>query len=206
LSRAGIDMLCRADVADVAMAAAADMFEMGVKVQVLKRGSLFSTRSQRLYALYRAHTGLEDIPANVRAELEKDVFREPIDAIWQRTRTYFMQAAPAEIERAERDSKHRMALVFRWYLFMSAQWAREGDQTRTSDYQIWCGPALGAFNTWVKGTFLETPAARTVAQIGLNLLEGAAVITRAQQLRAIGVDVPAAAFRFSPRRLNAGAA
>ena len=42
---------------------------------------------------------------------------------------------------------------------------------------------------------------RTVAQIGRNLLEGAAVITRVQQLRACGVSVPAVAFDFRPRRL-----
>src|SRR5258706_14730969 len=35
-------MLLEAGVADVAMAAAADMFELGVRVQVLSRGTLFA--------------------------------------------------------------------------------------------------------------------------------------------------------------------
>jgi trans-AT polyketide synthase/acyltransferase/oxidoreductase domain-containing protein len=30
-----------------------------------------------------------------------------------------------------------------------------GDETRRMDYQIWCGPAMGAFNDWVRGSFLE---------------------------------------------------
>jgi hypothetical protein len=70
------------------------------------------------------------------------------------------------------------------------------------DYQIWCGQAMGAFNAWVKGTYLEAPESRQAVQIALNLLEGAAVITRAQQLRTFGVAVPPAAFRFRPRPMN----
>jgi hypothetical protein len=40
-----------------------------------------------------------------------------------------------------------------------------------------------------------------VVQIALNLLEGAAVVTRAQQLRSYGVPVPAGGFQFVPRQL-----
>ena len=44
-------LLAQASSTDVAMAPAADMFEMGVKVQVLTRGTLFAVRAQRLYEL-----------------------------------------------------------------------------------------------------------------------------------------------------------
>ena len=47
---------------DVVMAPAADMFEMGVKVQVLKRGTLFPMRAQRLFELYPAYHGGEALP------------------------------------------------------------------------------------------------------------------------------------------------
>jgi hypothetical protein len=53
----------------------------------------------------------------------------------------------------------------------------------------------------VAGSFLADVAQRNVAQVAHNLLEGAAVITRAQQLRSYGVPVPAAAFDFRPRPL-----
>jgi hypothetical protein len=95
-----------------------------------------------------------------------------------------------------------MALVFRSYLGLASRWAIDGVSERSSDYQIWCGPAMGAFNTWARGSFLEAPQNRTVAQVALNLLEGAAAITRAQQLRSYGVPVPAAAFDFRPRELR----
>ena len=58
---------------------------------------------------------------------------------------------------------------------------------------------MGAFNRWVSGSFLEAPEARSAVQIALNILEGAAVIARAGQLRSFGVPVPPEAFRFEPR-------
>jgi trans-AT polyketide synthase/acyltransferase/oxidoreductase domain-containing protein len=95
-----------------------------------------------------------------------------------------------------------MALVFRWYIGLASHWAIEGVAARKMDYQIWCGPAMGAFNRWVRGSFLADLSNRTVVQIALNLLEGAAVITRAQQFRSIGLPVPDAAFEYAPQRLT----
>jgi trans-AT polyketide synthase, acyltransferase and oxidoreductase domains len=95
-----------------------------------------------------------------------------------------------------------MALVFRWYLGQASRWATQGVPDRVLDYQIWCGPAMGAFNAWTKGSFLAEPAQRGVVQIARNLLEGATVATRAQQLRSLGVPVPPAAFEFRPRRID----
>ncbi len=55
-------MLAEAGQADVTMAPAADMFEMGVKVQVLKRGTMFAMRAAKLYELYRAYPSLGSDP------------------------------------------------------------------------------------------------------------------------------------------------
>lgn len=202
LSTEGKQMLAQADLADVAMAAAADMFELGVKLQVLKRGTLFAARANKLYDVYRDHDGFEDLAPALRAELEQKIFGAPLDAIWAETEAFWSAREPREAERARTDAKHRMALVFRWYLGKSSRWAIAGESARRADYQIWCGPAMGAFNTWVKGSFLEAPERREVVQIALNLLEGAAAVTRAHQLRTFGVAVPSDAFDFRPRRLG----
>jgi len=201
LSSEGKRMLAQADLADVAMAAAADMFELGVKVQVLRRGTLFAVRANKLYEAYREHASLDELPGGLRAELERSIFGASLEAIWRETEAFWRTREPAELERAASDPKHRMALVFRWYLGKSSRWAIAGEMSRRSDFQIWCGPAMGAFNAWVEGSFLEDPEQRTVVQIALNLLEGAAVLTRAQQLRTFGAPVPAAATHFKPRRL-----
>jgi PfaD family protein len=194
-------MLAGADLADVAMAPAADMFEMGVRVQVLRRGTLYAMRAARLYELYRDHPSLEAIPGPVLAAVERDVLGATVADIWAETQAFWARRDPAQLDRASRDAKHRMALVFRWYLGMSSRWAIDGDVARRADYQLWAGPAVGAFNRWTRGTFLARPAERTVTQIALNLLEGACVVTRAQQARTAGVAVPAEAFTFVPRRL-----
>ena len=194
-------MLAGADMADTAMAASADMFELGVKVQVLRRGTLYASRANLLHALYAAHDTLEALPIEARARLERDLFRMPLEAVWEDTRAHFAARDPAQVERAEREPRHRMALVFRWYLGRSVHWAIAGEAGRRADYQVWCGPAMGAFNAWTAGSFLAEPEERTVAQVGLNLLRGAAIVARAQSLRAMGVAVPAAAFAPRPERL-----
>ncbi len=192
-------MLAAAEQADTAMAPAADMFEMGVKVQVLKRGTMFPMRAQKLFDLYRAHESIEAIPAAERAALEANLFRAPLEEIWRGTREYFLVRDPSQVERAEREPRHRMALVFRWYLGMSSRWANAGEPTRRMDYQVWCGPSMGAFNEWAKGSFLEDRLERRVATVARNLLYGAAVMLRVSALRAQGLDVPASVGRAVPR-------
>lgn len=202
LSEDARNLLALAESTDVMMAPAADMFEMGVKVQVLKRGTMFAQRGHRLADFYRRYDAFEEAPPSEVHNLETTVLGRSVDAIWSETESHFANNDPQQLERARVDAKHRMALVFRWYLFMGSQWARQGHTARRTDYQIWCGPAMGAFNEWVRGSFLEPVKARTVRQIALNLLEGAATVTRAGQLRAAGVVTPASAFDFRPRPLD----
>jgi PfaD family protein len=201
LSARGKAMLAQADIADVTMAPAADMFELGVTLQVLRRGTMFAARAAALYAAYRDHASLEELPDTIRTKLEREVFRATVEDVWAQTREFWWHRDPEELERAGRDPRHRMALVFRWYLGQASRWAITGEPTRQADYQIWCGPAMGAFNRWVSGTFLADPANRTAPRIARNLLEGAAVLTRVQQLRAHGVPVPPEASIVPPRPL-----
>jgi PfaD family protein len=192
------EMLAQAGQADVTMAPAADMFEMGVKVQVLKRGTMFAPRASKLYDLYSRHERWEEIPEDQRTLLEKNFFRSSFDEAWNQTRAFFERRDPRQNQRAETDLKHRMALVFRSYLGQSSRWAVSGDPERAMDYQVWCGPAMGAFNEWVKGSFLERPDERRAVTVALNLLVGASVVTRAGWLRQQGVALPPGAGAFAP--------
>lgn len=194
-------MLAETRQADVTMAPAADMFEMGVTVQVLKRGTMFPMRAAKLYELYRAHASLDDIPAIEREKLEKTLFLAPLEAVWQQTRSFFLKRDPRQVERAEREPKHRMALVFRWYLGQAAHWAKDGESSRKIDYQVWCGPAMGAFNEWTAGSFLAAPARRDVVTVAHNILFGTAVVIRANFLRCQGVELPADTLRMEPLEL-----
>jgi PfaD family protein len=157
-------------------------------------------RARKLFDLYRAYGRLEDIPAVQRNTLERDYFRASLEGIWEQTREFFAQRDPQQVERATRDPKHKMALVFRWYLGQSSVWANTGEPSRKVDYQIWCGPAIGAFNQWAHGTFLERPEHRDVVTIAMNLLVGAAALTRAGWLRTQGVPLPPDAQSCVPGR------
>ena len=202
LSDLGKAMLAEADVADSIMAPAADMFELGVNVQVLKRGTMFGVRAAKLYDAYHSHASLESIPAELKQKLERDILHATFEEIWAETKGFWLKRDAHEVTRAEADPKHQMALVFRWYLGKASKWAIDGEASRRADFQIWSGPAMGAFNRWVKDSFLAEPKNRAVVQIARNLLEGAAVITRAGQLRSFGLPVSPASFQFRPRRLS----
>ncbi|MCK4536712.1 MAG: PfaD family polyunsaturated fatty acid/polyketide biosynthesis protein [Desulfuromonadales bacterium] len=175
-------MLAETRQADITMAPSGDMFEMGVKVQVLKRGTMFSIRAAKLYDLYRTFDSIDALPAEERQKLEKTVFRMSLDDVWNQTSNYFAKRDPHQLEKAERDPKYKMALVFRWYLGQSPVWANQGEASRRVDYQIWCGPGMGAFNEWSRDSFLQDVANRRVVTVALNILFGAAIVLRANQM------------------------
>jgi PfaD family protein len=183
-------LLAQADMADVTMAPSADMFEMGARVQVLKKGSFFPMRAQKLYDIYRTYNSIDEIPADVRAELENKVFKRKMNDIWQETVAFFQQRNPEQITKAEQNPKKKMALIFRWYMGLSSRWSRDGVEERKLDYQIWCGPSMGAFNEWVRGTYLEDYQNRHVADVAWQLLKGCAYRYRVQALQLQGISFP----------------
>ena len=191
-------MLAEARQADVIMAPAADMFELGVKVQVLKRGTMFSMRGSKLYDIYRTYDRFEDVPEDQRKLVEETFLKNTFEKEWEHTRDFFSRRDPVQVDRAQKDPKHKMALIFRSYLGQASLWAKSGVPERAIDYQIWCGPAMGAFNEWVKGSFLEPPQNRKTVTVALNLLYGAAVISRLNGLKNQGVDLSVAPGMVSP--------
>jgi len=195
-------MLAEAEQADVAMAPAVDMFEMGIKLQVLKRGTMFAMRGNKLYELYRAYDSIDAIPEKERQSIEKTIFKAPLNDIWHLTRDFFNERDPEQIVRAEQDLKHKMALIFRWYLGLSSRWANTGEESRQVDYQVWCGPSMGAFNEWTKGSWLAEPANRTIVAIAMNLLYGAAVVTRINVLRNQGVKFSDQVTHLAPQEIS----
>lgn len=182
-------LLAQADMADVMMAPAADMFEMGVKLQVLKRGTFFPLRAQKLYQTYRTYDSIEDIPVTERKKLEREIFRKSIAEVWEETATYLSQKNPEKLIKAANNPKLKMALICRWYLGLSSRWSNSGDKDRQVDYQIWCGPAMGSFNNWVRGTYLSSINNRRVADIACHIMTGTAFLYRIQSLKTQGLQI-----------------
>jgi trans-AT polyketide synthase/acyltransferase/oxidoreductase domain-containing protein len=143
------------------------MFEVGSKVQVLRKGVFFPARARKLYDLYRQYDSLEEIDGRTRNQLQERYFGREFEEVYEEVRTHY----PAEqIERAERNAKAKMALVFRWYLDYTFNLALTGNGDQKVNYQIHCGPALGAFNQWTRGTALEHWRNRHVDEIAEKLM------------------------------------
>ncbi|MET9968868.1 ACP S-malonyltransferase [Streptomyces sp. NPDC006356] len=170
------DLLATLDVQDTAYAPAGDLFELGARVQVVRRSTLFPARANKLYQLYRRYDGLDEIDAPTRQTLQERYFRRSFDDIWAETRTYLRDHRPDELARAERNPKARMAQVFRWYFVHSTRLALDGEPGEQVNYQIHCGPAMGAFNRLVAGTPLQAWRNRHVDAIAELLMTGAAAL------------------------------
>ncbi|MBV7320551.1 ACP S-malonyltransferase [Bacillus halotolerans] len=161
------DLLQQMNVQDTAYAPAGDMFESGSKVQVLKKGVFFPARASKLHELYQRFGSLSEIDQKTLTQLEEKYFKRSIEKIYEDIKLHYPSA---EIEKAERNPKHKMALIFRWYFRYSSQLAISGSEESKVDYQVHCGPALGAFNQWVKGSELESWRNRHVDDIGKILM------------------------------------
>jgi len=195
-------LLAQAEMPDVMMAPAADMFEMGVKLQVLKRGSLFPIRAQKLFDLYQTYDSIESIPVLEREKLEKQIFHRKLEAVWEDTVAYVSKRNPDKITKAENNPKLKMALLFRWYLGSSSRWSNSGEKGREIDYQIWCGPAMGSFNDWVKDSYLNEPNNRRVVDVANQIMVGAAFLYRIQSLKMQGLVLPVQYTQYQPTHIT----
>jgi PfaD family protein len=184
------ELLSKATSTDIDIGPAPDMFELGAHVQVLSRGTMYAKRGERLYEIYRKYPSMDEIDPKERARIEKQIFKRTLDDVWEGTAAFWAERDPAQLERANRDPRHKMALTFRWYLGMTSRWARMGEPDRKRDYQIWCGPAMGGFNAWVEGTRLEPVKARGVADIANALMVSAAALGRVSAARSLGIALP----------------
>ncbi|CAM2011280.1 ACP S-malonyltransferase [Acanthopleuribacter pedis] len=167
------DLLQNMNVQDTDYAPSGEAFELGTRVQVLKRGVFFPARARKLYDLYRHHHALEELDAKTVDQLQSRYFKRDFAAVF---REVTEQLSPADRAKADSDPKFKMSLVFRWYFSYASRLAQEGVSASKVDYQIHTGPALGAFNQWVKGSPLEDWRNRHVDQIAEKIMTGAAEI------------------------------
>jgi trans-AT polyketide synthase, acyltransferase and oxidoreductase domains len=164
------DLLQDLEVQDTAYAPAGDMFELGARVQVAKRGLFFPARANKLYELYQRHSSLEEIDAKTRQQIQEKYFRRSLEEVWQETRAHYLRTDPQLVAETEKNPKRKMALIFKWYFVHTTRLALQGIEAQKVDYQIHCGPALGAFNQWVKGTELQSWRERHVADLAERIM------------------------------------
>lgn len=168
------DVLQDIGVDDTGYAPAGDMFEMGAQVQVLRKGVFFPTRANKLFALHAHYDGWEQIPRRTRELVERTYFRRSAEQVWDEVCAHLRsRGREAQIAQAEQQPKLKLARLFRWYFHYSTTLAMSGDEHDKVNRQVHTGPALGAFNDWVRGTELHPWQHRHVDEIGRLLLDGA---------------------------------
>ena len=160
------DLLQTINVQDTDYAPAGDMFEIGARVQVVKKGVFFPARANKLYELYLRYNSIDELDERSKKQIQEKYFKRSFDSVWSETEKYYLAKNPKKMEEIKRNPKQKMALIFRWYFIHTSRLALSGSDEQRVDYQIHCGPALGAFNQWIKGTKLENWHERRVSEIG----------------------------------------
>lgn len=168
------EILQTINVQDTDYAPAGDMFEIGAKVQVVRRGVFFPARANKLYDLYMKHSSIDELDERTQKQIQQKYFKRSFDEVWQETKAYYQKVHPHLLPEIEQNPKKKMAQIFRWYFIHTSRLALNGSTEQKVDYQIHCGPALGAFNQWIKGSEYEPWQSRHVATIGELIMTKAA--------------------------------
>lgn len=169
------DILEQMNVCDTAYVPSLELFELGGKAQVVKKGFFFSARANKLYELYRNVSSFAHLDGKTRSQLEDKYFGRTIASVLEECRS---RLTGSELSAWSEDSKQQMAAVFKWYMERARQSAIAGDASNKVNYSIMCGPAMGAFNQWVKNTSLERWKNRHAGQIAAALMDEAAALSK----------------------------
>ncbi len=76
------DLLQEMQVQDTDYAPAGDMFEIGARVQVLKRGLFFPVRANKLYELYRSVDSIEQIDPGTARMIQEKYFQRSLAEVY----------------------------------------------------------------------------------------------------------------------------
>ncbi len=168
------ELLSSISIHDTAVTAAGDMFEIGAKAQVVSKHTQFSNRANKLYELFMQYNSIEEIPQEIKQEIESHYFKRTFAEVWELVCEYKKKKNPQHLAEAQVNPRFKLVLIFKWYFAYCNRATLNGDLSEKDNFQIFCGPALGAFNQWVKGTPYEDWKNRHVVDIAVMLMEQAA--------------------------------
>lgn len=173
------ELLEQVNVYDMAYVPSLELFELGGKAQVLKKGLFFSARANKLYELYRNTGSIAQLDSKTKTQLEDKYFGQPMTDVLEICKRGMSAEERAAVQG---DSKQQLAAVFKWYIAKGKASAIAGESGNKVNYSIMCGPAMGAFNQWVKGTPLEAWRHRRAGEIAVKMMNGAAQIIKGEVL------------------------
>lgn len=167
------DLLAKVGVGDTTYAPAWETFELGGRMEVVRRGTLFAARAHKLQDIYRRGESLEALSESDRKWLEKHLLRTSIAEAWSRVQNELASVLPQALAAAADSPRLRLSLLCKWYLWSSLR-AAHGSATPSSDFAIPCDSEMGALNEWLKGTPLQPWSERHVDVLAQRLMTAAA--------------------------------
>ncbi len=170
-------LLSKINSEDTCYVPAGDLFESGARAQVVRKGFYFPARAQKLYDLYRVHSDIDDLSVQDIKQIEKHFFARSMTSVYQEIIATKDNHA---IKKMNESKKYKMAEIFKWYFDYAQKLSMQGVKQEQDNYQIYCGPALGAFNQWAAGTAFESWQNRQVDKIALSLLEDASAFLKSK--------------------------
>ena len=167
------EMLQAIDVADTDRAPSGELFEQNGQIQVLRKGVFFPARANKLHSLWRHHASLDEIDATTRRQIEDKMLGCSFEQVWADLQRDPCAHDGSGLERATRDPKARMALIFRTYFDASLRAALSGDAGQRVNFQVHCSSGLGALNRWLGNVPWQQ---RSVAEIAGRLMAETAAL------------------------------
>ncbi|MFC3051557.1 ACP S-malonyltransferase [Kordiimonas pumila] len=182
------DLLAAANVYDTGYAPSGAMFELGSKIQVLKKGLFFPSRAEKLVSLYNQSGSIDEIDTKLAQQIQERYFKRSFNEVLSEIRE---RSSADDWRKVETNPRYKMSQIIRCYYSDTTMWALSGNMDHKVDFQIHCGPAMGAVNQWLKDTELEDWRKRSVDALGKKLLSETAELygrrlTAAMQGGAIG--------------------
>jgi trans-AT polyketide synthase/acyltransferase/oxidoreductase domain-containing protein len=156
-------MLSSLTIQDIGYVSAGDIYDPGRMIQVVKKGSLFKARADKLYRICQSGEGIKAIDQGTKEQLETRYFGKKIEEIIQEILLEDVGEHPQE----------QLVLLYKWYLKKAMEWAIEGNDDKQTDYCIMCGCSIGSFNEMVKGTELESWKNRTIESVSKKRMNDA---------------------------------
>ena len=196
------ELLAKAKAEDFVAAPSFEYLEADYRVRVTKFGTMFATKANRMEELYRSTDSLEELSREGLTFLEDKVFQCSLVEAYENAEPFLRKWWPNLVEEARGSSKARASLLLKWYLYESNQWAIDGIKGRQMDFQVRGDGSIGSFNLWRENTDFGDISKITVVQLALNLLKGAAVISRMQVLKEHGVPIPKEAIYWKPQQIS----
>lgn len=160
------DMLQKVEIQDTNIVMANDFSGLSIKANVLRKGTLYCARANKLYELYRTYNRLEEISPQEREHIENNYFKTSFSEI-------LGEMEDDNDTKTITSNKAQLMKVLRWYEKNACKWAIEGNKENKVNFLIYTSRSIGAFNNWVKWTELESWRNRHVDEIAIKLMKDA---------------------------------